>query len=73
MKQKLKPCPFCGSKPMLFVDDYMQCGVVCEGCGMYLGVKLECGVALQDGWKATFYTLEAATQAWNRRVEGNKS
>lgn len=38
MKPELKLCPFCGSKPMLFVDDYEQYGVMCEGCGMYLGV-----------------------------------
>lgn len=65
---ELKPCPFCGSKPKLFVDNYGQYGAMCEGCGMYLGVELECGVALHDGWKATFDTLESASGAWNRRA-----
>ena len=67
--KELKPCPFCGYKPTLFVDDYGKYMAVCNGCGMYLGVKLECGVALHKGWEAKFDALESAVEAWNRRIE----
>lgn len=63
----LKPCPFCGGAPHIYKDNYGKVMVQCEGCKAMLGVDLECGVPLWDGWRATFDTAEAAVAAWNRR------
>lgn len=38
-------------------------------CGVIMGVELEDGCELVDGWRATFNTMEEAIEAWNRRIE----
>lgn len=65
---KLKPCPFCGDKAEIFIDDYGKSLIQCSNCGVLVGVEVENGVELKDGWRATFKTEEQAAEAWNRRV-----
>lgn len=65
----LQPCPFCGGGASAYKDNYGKVMVQCEGCKAMLGVDLECGVPLWDGWRATFEAAEAAVAAWNRRAE----
>lgn len=65
----LLPCPFCGGEAVAFKDNYDKCGVYCSCCNMILGVALECGTELKDGWRAEFETPEEAISAWNRRAQ----
>ncbi|MEG2765709.1 MAG: Lar family restriction alleviation protein [Acidaminococcaceae bacterium] len=67
--EKLKPCPFCGGKGVAFRDDYNNCGVYCSSCNAMVGVELESGVDLVDGWRATFDNEQKAVEAWNHRAK----
>ena len=71
--EKLKPCPFCGGEATAYADNYHKIAVICNGCGVKLGIKLECGVELIDGWTAEFEDLDAAIEAWNRRVKNDRT
>ena len=57
---ELKPCPFCGGKAEIMVDDeefYIQCkGMPTENC------PSNCGLI------EIFYPKEEAIAAWNRRA-----
>lgn len=55
MKQKLKPCPFCGGKVIVIIDGYADvgCWVKCENCGATAGQGSE--------------LHEEAIKAWDRR------
>lgn len=66
----LKPCPFCGGEAVAFKDNYEKCGVYCTCCNAMLGVRLECGTVLRDGWRTEYDTPEDAIAAWNRRPAG---
>lgn len=68
---KLKPCPFCGGKAEICKDNYNNYLVSCC-CGVIMGVELEDGCELVDGWRATFNTMEEAIEAWNRRIENDR-
>lgn len=63
----LMPCPFCGGGAHGYRDNYGKAMVQCDECKAMIGVALECGTPLFDGWRATFETAEAAVAAWNRR------
>ncbi len=63
----LKPCPFCGGKAEIGMDNYGKIIVWCVPCQMQLGVELQNGEEFTDGWRATFSDVEEATEAWNRR------
>lgn len=66
---ELRLCPFCGGEATGYKDNYDKYLVACPECGAMIGIKLECGEVLKDGWKATFDTVEEAFEAWNRRVD----
>lgn len=68
MKGKLKPCPFCGKKAEIFKDNYEHYMVICP-CGVQVGVLIEDGCELIDGWRAAFETEMQAAKAWNRRAD----
>lgn len=57
MNDKLKPCPFCGSKVKKIISPVMNTVMfVCENCGAdvcFYGAEFS----------------EKAVKAWNRRVE----
>lgn len=65
---KLKPCPFCGGKANVGVDDFNKYLVMCE-CGVMMGISLEIGVEMINGWTAEFESAELAIENWNRRAE----
>lgn len=57
MNDKLKPCPFCGSKAKKIISPVMNTIMfVCENCGADV-----CFYEAEFG--------EKAVKAWNRRVE----
>jgi Lar family restriction alleviation protein len=68
MENDLKPCPFCGGEAELFMDNYIKYGAYCLKCGLYIGIELECGTELIDGWKAVCESKETIIQRWNRRT-----
>ena len=65
----LKPCPFCGEKPIAFYDNYNRFAVMCEKCNLYFGIELECGEELVDGWRARIKSREELIEAWNMRCK----
>lgn len=66
---KLKACPFCGGEAVAYRDNYGKILIACNNCKLYLGIELEDGVVLEDGWRATFASAEEAAEVWNRRVD----
>ena len=70
MNEKLKPCPFCGGKGNVGVDDFNnKYLVMCGECGVMMGISLEIGVEIINGWTAEFESAELAIENWNRRTE----
>lgn len=65
---KLKPCPFCGGTVSAYHDNLKKIMISCDQCGAMIGVSLEIGVELINGWTANYKTLEDAVKAWNNRV-----
>lgn len=71
--KKLKPCPFCGGKANVGVDDFNnKYLVMCGECGVMMGISLEIGVEIINGWTAEFESAELAVENWNRRAENGK-
>ena len=68
-ENKLKPCPFCGKKVLIAIDNYEKALITCEDCKLLFGVEVENGTELIDGWRATFDSIEEAVEAWNRRAD----
>jgi len=66
---KLRECPFCGGNFELFKDNYGKYGAYCAVCGIYVGIELECGTELRDGWKAKFESKESLMSFLNRRAQ----
>lgn len=61
MREKLKPCPFCGCKDVLEEDDgnypeFSECWCECASCGATSMIS-------------RYY--DSAIKAWNTRTEGN--
>ena len=71
-KIELKPCPFCGRKAAIAQDNYDKYMVMCS-CGVMIGVELEDGCELVDGWRATFETKDKAVEAWNGRIDHERN
>lgn len=69
MNEKLKPCPFCGGKANVGLDDFNKYLVMCGECGVMMGISLEIGVEIINGWTAEIESAELAIENWNRRVE----
>lgn len=59
---ELKPCPFCGGKASLFVNDGVR--VLCCQCG--ISTKAMCDAMSFDGVETNATKL--VIDAWNRRV-----
>lgn len=63
-KIKLKPCPFCGSKPVMNVErfshppKYIQCIIVCPSCHVQL---------LRSGDEMI------VANAWNKRTDNDQT
>lgn len=73
MNEKLKLCPFCGGKANVGVDDFNnKYLVMCGECGVMMGISLEIGVEIINGWTAEIESAELAIENWNRRTENGK-
>lgn len=63
----LKPCPFCGGKAVLFVEDGVQ--VICLSCGVRTSSKADRiytkGVSQE---RIATSSVEQVIEEWNRRV-----
>lgn len=62
MFDELKPCPFCGGKAYLFVNDGVR--VICPRCGAGTKVLVDAMSCKGVAGNAT----KAVIEAWNRRV-----
>lgn len=63
----LKPCPFCGGKAVLFVENGVN--VVCLSCGVRTSSKVDRiyqkGVSQE---RTATSSVEQVIEEWNRRV-----
>lgn len=59
---ELKPCPFCGSKAYLFVENGIR--VLCPKCGA--SSKILCDLRTTNGIAGN--ATQSVIDAWNRRV-----
>lgn len=66
MFENLKPCPFCGSKAYLFVNDGVR--VFCYKCGASTKILVD-GMSAQG---ITGNATRAVIEAWNRRVDDGR-
>lgn len=57
---ELKPCPFCGGKARLLVNDGVR--VICSKC--YVGTMI-----LTDDVVRETNAVEMVVEAWNRRAD----
>ncbi len=67
INSKLRPCPFCGGKAVLYVKSGVQ--VVCMSCG--IGTSIYSDVAFQKGVSQERFTtssIDKVIEEWNRRV-----
>lgn len=66
----LKPCPFCGGKAVLFVENGVQ--VICLSCGVRTSSKTDRiyqkGVSQE---RVATSSVEQVIEEWNRRVDTN--
>ena len=58
--EELKPCPFCGGKARLLVNDGVR--VICSKC--YVGTMIMTDVMWQES-----NAVETVVAAWNRRID----
>ena len=63
MFDELKPCPFCGGKAHLFVNDGVR--VICPICGAGTKILVDAMSVKGVAGNAT----KAVIEAWNRRVD----
>lgn len=62
----LKPCPFCGGKAYLFVNDGVR--VICPKCG----ATTKCLVDAMTSKGVSGNATKAVIEAWNRRDKHGK-
>lgn len=63
---KLKPCPFCGGKAVLFVDGGVR--VMCTECSASSKISKDSITVKRISGGAT----ESVIRAWNRRADTNE-
>lgn len=63
MFDELKPCPFCGGKAHLFVNDGVR--VICPACGASTKILVDAMSVKGVAGNAT----KAVIEAWNRRAD----
>ena len=51
------------------LDDFNNKYLVMCKCGVMMGISLEIGVEIINGWTAEFESVELAVENWNRRAE----
>lgn len=75
MPEKLKPCPFCGSKDIISRfrfgknEFFGECVVVC--CGCYTRQVSE--IDLRDiCFDKLIFSMERSVKQWNRRAENER-
>ena len=63
--EKLRPCPFCGRKTIIFENCYYMFSVRCPKCGAVMwGDIID---------KTKYPSLDEVVEAWNRRAnDGEK-
>lgn len=61
---ELKPCPFCGEKAVLHVENGVC--VICQGCGCRT-ISLRDGTS--SGGKPVGGAAKSVIEKWNRRAE----
>lgn len=61
MKDKLKPCPFCGKDKVSLVKEQYAYRVIC--------INPNCHIPPFTNWQAT---KQEAINDWNRRVENER-
>ena len=59
----LKPCPFCGGKAYLFVNDGVR--VICPECG----ATTKCLVDAMTSKGVSGNAIQSVIKAWNRRAD----
>ena len=63
----LKPCPFCGGKAVLFVENGVQ--VICLSCGVRTSSKTDMIYQKRASQESTATSsVEQAIEEWTRRV-----
>lgn len=62
---KLRPCPFCGGKPGLYLSDPAQ--FIAEGEPKEPFYSIRCSECMSG--TANFFSIQKAAEAWNRRTE----
>ncbi len=69
---ELKPCPFCGERPMTRVTVYQNIvsfKIRCCGCGVTNAVAVE---LCDSDFSVIYDGLQKAVALWNRRAEEEK-
>ena len=66
MSEELKPCPFCGGKAVIHVNDGVR--VVCTKCGVSTQI---CADRYANG-KPTGRAVGRVIEMWNRRANDEK-
>lgn len=64
---KLKPCPFCGGKAVIYVNDGVC--VICTKCG----VSTQNCVDVYVSGKPTGGAVGSVTAMWNRRADDEET
>lgn len=74
MLEELKPCPFCGGKPVAIKNGPYTCGfkfyIICKKCGIRSPkyYKMEFSLNDKDELKIERDDREEAVKDWNRLV-----